>query len=104
MVRKIIKTLDRARCGRCDSEVLRALVRPLGLAANTPRRFIDLDPTPLGYAPDDHDLETEVRAAGVRTFGVHVTHVRERNGAAGITTERIHAQHWCSVPDEAVAA
>jgi hypothetical protein len=100
---RTVKTLDRARCERCGHEVLRALVRPLGLAASTPRRFIDLDPTPMGYAPDDHDIEAEARSSGVRTFGVYGTAVRERSGAPGFRTERIHAQHWCNLPETLAA-
>ncbi len=101
MIRRPVRTFDRSHCGTCGAEVVRALVRPLGPepAAARPRRFIDLNPVPLGYAPDDHDIEAETRASGVRTFGIYLGVVTERNGEPGHLPERIHAQHWCNLPE-----
>lgn len=97
MVSKFNKLIDRARCNACDADVLRALVRPIG---ELPRRFIDLNPVPIGYAPGDHDLEREIRDAGIRTFGIFLGVCRERDGQAGRLPERIHAQHWCSPAED----
>lgn len=98
MVRsKITGLIHTARCERCDREVLRALVRPKGELA---RRFVDLVPTPLGYAPDDHDREMAVRATGVRTFMLYLGIVSERDGTPGRIPGRLFAQHWCSPPED----
>lgn len=97
MVKAINKLIDRSRCEVCGLEVLRALTRPAG---QLQRRFIDLNPVPIGYAPGDHDLEREIRSAGVRTFGIYLGVCRERSGEAGRLPERIHAQHWCSPAED----
>lgn len=94
--RAVRQLIHRARCEKCGAEVIRALVRARGELA---RRFVDLHPVVLGYAPDDFDREQAVRAAGVRTFMVWLSVCTERDGSPGRLPGKLYQQHVCSPPE-----